>query len=130
MRQSDSTTSLTHLQDSACIFCSESAGEKGEDLVSTKGLLQCKCAYSVHLSCWHEAMGKIREGQDRTCPGCSKPVVPPLVLKALRERSVEGEEEEETTDQNYVLSRKSLALVSLIMCVIVAFIISLIISFH
>jgi hypothetical protein len=74
-------------------------------------------------------MGKIREGEDRLCPGCSKPVVPPLVLKALRERSVEGTEEEEP-DQNYVLSRKSLALVSLIMCVLVAFIISIIVSFN
>jgi hypothetical protein len=131
MRSSDSATSLTHLQDSACIFCGESAGEKGEPLVSTKGLLQCKCAYSVHLSCWHEAMGKIREGEDRLCPGCSKPVVPPLVMKALRDREIKGElDEEETVDQNRILSKKTLSIILCVVGSILVFVISLIISFR
>lgn len=93
MHASGSASSLTHLADSGCIFCSESAGEKGEELVESGALVKCACKFSAHLSCWHEAMSA--EGP-KVCPNCEKSLVPPYLVRALSESHAESEAEGST----------------------------------
>lgn len=115
---SDSTNSLTHLADSGCIVCGESAGEKGEVLVESKHLVKCACTYSVHLSCWHQLISV--EGP-KICPSCQKSLVPPYLIRAV----LEGHEEGGAAAGPKPIGLKWFAMVGCIIFVVVAFSIGL-----
>lgn len=121
MKASDSVNSLTHLQDTGCIVCSESAGEKGEALVESKHLTKCGCQYMVHLSCWNGS---------RTCLSCGKHVIPHLVRVLQESGASAGSEDEATSESVVAISRRSLYIIAFVSLCCIAFIIYLIISFR
>lgn len=76
---SGSASSLQHLADTACIFCSEGEdGEKGEELVHSKYMTSCKCRYASHLSCWHEKMSVAKPPK---CPSCHRTTIPSYMIE-------------------------------------------------
>jgi hypothetical protein len=73
MKPSTSTTSLTALDEKGCIICAETEGEAGE-LIASTSLVQCKCLFRVHPSCWD---AKVLQTDRKLCPSCSKTVSHP-----------------------------------------------------
>ena len=90
--QVTSWTSLTRLADTACLLCSEGPGEKGEELLSSSGLVSCSCSFMVHRSCWTE---EIQKSGTKLCPGCGKSMIPlHLIAAALAVKEEIGDHSE------------------------------------
>lgn len=127
MKASGSATSLTHLRDTGCIFCTEDEGEKGEQLVDSKHLCKCGCKFVTHLSCWNKNL----ECGVLTCPICSKPFThaPPPILQTL---GISGEESETPTDrlEKQGISMKTVGILLFCIACCVAFAIGIVVSFH
>lgn len=119
MKASDSVNSLTHLQDTGCIVCSESAGEKGEELVASKELTKCACQYMVHLSCWDGS---------RKCLSCGKNVIPHLVR--VIQRSGDSDAEGEESEKKGGLTQRYSYLLFFVVACVIAFVIYMAVSFH
>jgi hypothetical protein len=78
IHQSGSASSLTRLADTGCFLCSD-GGEKGDELVSSDDLVNCKCTFVVHKSCWQEEMTK---SGPKICPSCQVSLVPLSLIAA------------------------------------------------
>lgn len=93
IHQSGSASSLTRLADTGCLLCSEDDQEKGEQLLSSDVLVNCKCSFMVHRSCWLEEIGK--SGQ-KLCPSCQKvPIALNLITAARDPQEISPELSEE-----------------------------------
>lgn len=117
LRSSESTTSLTQLNE-ACLFCYEGNNpEEGDVLCPSKALIPCKCEYKVHLSCWSKYLDK----GARVCPQCKLPLMPAgLVANALADHQVK--------DTGVSAPWVKWMLLVIFLCVI-AFVIGMLVSF-
>lgn len=112
LKQSTSTTSLTHLTE-GCTFCTEGADEEaGRGLVDSKQIVQCTCQFMVHRDCWYKYLESKAEHTPIECPSCKRPV------RTLRE----GAEEELYKQTSFCSTRTTLISTFLVGLCLIAFV--------
>jgi len=77
MKNSDSTNSLTRLQEQCeakCSFCNFGEDiEAGRLLIYSKQFTGCGCEFTTHLYCWKQYLDRIGVTEAK-CPMCQQPV--------------------------------------------------------
>ena len=79
MKNSDSSNSLTRLQEQCeakCSFCNFGEDiEAGRLLIYSKQFTGCGCEFTTHLYCWKQYLDRtIEKGAEAKCPMCQQAV--------------------------------------------------------